>query len=60
MNSKVLTHCIVVLVGFTTIAITYWVAADPPNVWFLVITAAGLLFGVGTIIYRNRAGHFRR
>ena len=59
MNSKLLTHCIVVIVGFSAIAITYWIAADPPNPWFLAITLAGLLFGLGTIIARHRAGHFK-
>lgn len=43
---------------FPLIAVTYWLAADPPSLWILPLTAAGLLFSIGTIIYRHRAGHF--
>ena len=43
---------------FPLIAVMYWLAADPPSLWILPLSGAGLLLGIGTILYRYRAGHF--
>jgi hypothetical protein len=36
---------------FPLIAVMYWLAAEPPSLWILPLTGAGLLLGIGTIIY---------
>ena len=57
MNTPTVRY-IVLLIGISFIAITYWLAADPPNLWILAIAASGLLIGVGITIAKTRAGHF--
>ena len=47
-----------VIVGFSAITVSYWLAADPPNPWFLAITAAGILVSIGMTLAKKRAGHF--
>ena len=49
---------IVILIGIAAIAGSYWLAADPPNPWFLAIAAAGLLVSIGITVFKNRRGHF--
>lgn len=49
---------LVIVIGFSAIAASYWFAADPPNRWFLAITAAGILVSIGITIAKDRWGHF--
>ena len=49
---------LVIVIAISTITISYWVAADPPNPWILAIAAAGILVTVGITIAKVRAGHF--
>jgi hypothetical protein len=51
-------HVLVGAVGFTGIAVMSWLAADPPNPWYLAIAGGGILFAIGITIHRYRAGHF--
>lgn len=57
MNSLTVRY-LVIVVGFSAITVSYWLAADPPNPWFLAITAAGILVSVGITLAKKRAGHF--
>lgn len=52
------TRYIVIVIAIATITGSYWLAADPPNPWFLAIAAAGLLVSIGITIAKTRAGHF--
>jgi len=49
---------LVIVVGFSAITVSYWLAADPPNPWILAITAAGILVSIGITLAKKRAGHF--
>lgn len=49
---------IVIVVAVSTITLSYWIAADPPNPWILAVAAAGILVSVGITIAKGRAGHF--
>ena len=49
---------LVIVVGFSAITVSYWLAADPPNPWFLAITAAGILVSIGITLAKKRTGHF--
>ena len=49
---------IVIVIGIAAITGSYWVAADPPNPWFLAVAAAGLLVSIGITVFKNRRGHF--
>jgi 4-amino-4-deoxy-L-arabinose transferase-like glycosyltransferase len=51
---------IVIAIGIATITASYWLAADPPNPWFLAIAAAALLVSIGITIAKQRAGHSRK
>lgn len=53
-----MTRYVVLIIGFLVIAASYWLTADPPNPWFLAITAAGILVSIGITIAKKRAGHF--
>jgi hypothetical protein len=44
------------VVGFAAITVMYWLAADPPSYWIFAITGAGMLFSIGTILFRKRRG----
>lgn len=57
MNSLTIRY-LVIVVGFSTITVSYWLAADPPNPWILAITAAGILVSIGITLAKKRAGHF--
>lgn len=57
MNSLTIRY-LVIVVGFSAITLTYWLAADPPNPWILAITAAGILVSIGITLAKKRAGHF--
>lgn len=52
------TRYIVIVIAIAAITGSYWLAADPPNPWFLAIAAAGLLVSIGITIAKTRAGHF--
>ena len=49
---------IAIVIGIAAITGSYWLAADPPNPWFLAIAAAGLMVSIGITIAKKRAGHF--
>ena len=49
---------LVIVIAIAAITVSYWLAADPPNPWFLAIAAAGILVSVGITIAKRRAGHF--
>jgi hypothetical protein len=49
---------LVIVIAFSAITISYWVAADPPNPWIIAITGAGALASIGITIAKKRAGHF--
>jgi hypothetical protein len=51
-------HFIVMVIGLSAITIMYWLAADPPNVWFLSFMGGAALLCIGITIARSRAGHF--
>jgi hypothetical protein len=53
---KASTNYIVIAVVFSAITLMYWLAADPPNPWVLGITGAGVLFSIGTTLYKKRTG----
>ena len=57
MNSLTIRY-LVIVVGFSAITVSYWLAADPPNPWILAITAAGILVSIGITLAKKRAGHF--
>lgn len=52
------TRYLVIVIGIAAITGSYWLAADPPNPWFLAIAAAGLLVSIGITVAKTRAGHF--
>jgi hypothetical protein len=49
---------IAIVIAIVAITGSYWLAADPPNPWFLAIAAAGLMVSIGITIAKKRAGHF--
>ena len=57
MKTPTFRYLMIVVVN-SLIAITYWLAADPPSPWILAIAAAGILVGIGITIAKTRAGHF--
>ena len=57
MNSLTVRY-LVIAVGFSAITVSYWLAADPPNPWFLPITAAGIMVSIGITLAKKRACHF--
>lgn len=57
MNSLTIRY-LVIVVGFSAITVSYWLAADPPSPWILAITAAGILVSIGITLAKKRAGHF--
>ena len=57
MNSLTIRY-LVIVVGFSAITVSYWLAADPPNPWIFAITAAGILVSIGITLAKKRAGHF--
>lgn len=57
MNPLTLRY-LVIVVGFSAITVSYWLAADPPNPWILAITAASILVSIGITLAKKRAGHF--
>ena len=53
-------HYLAIAVTLPTITAMYWLAADPPNPWFLVFMFGATLICIGITIARRRAGHFQR
>jgi len=51
-------HYLVIIFALSFITITYWLAADPPNPWFLSFMGGAALVCIGITIARGRAGHF--
>lgn len=51
-------HYLVIIFTLSAITIMYWLAADPPNVWFLSFMGGAALLCIGITIARGRAGHF--
>jgi hypothetical protein len=54
------TRYIVIVIAIVGITASYWFAADPPNPWFLAITAATLIVSIGITRAKTRAGHFNK
>ncbi|MBA3714619.1 MAG: hypothetical protein H0W76_19540 [Pyrinomonadaceae bacterium] len=50
------TRFLVLSVGVAAVVGSYWNAADPPTPWIFPLALGGLLFILGTLLWKRRAG----